>query len=128
MAKQGESRLSARIIARVRERGGFAFKVQAGPTMRAGLPDIVVCWRGLFVGIETKMPGAEGATPIQQHVHKEIRDVGGVVFVVRSVEEVDFALSQLDALFMAPEVNAEAPAAFRRVDTQGSTSDASASI
>jgi hypothetical protein len=89
---QPESKLSRKIMKIVREGGGYAFKVQGGPTMTAGLPDIIICWRGLFVGIETKLPGEE-ASAIQTHVHLQIIASGGAVFIVRNEEE---ALRVLD--------------------------------
>lgn len=102
---QPESRLSRQIMNRLRAMGIFAFKVHGGPTMMAGLPDIIACVPveirtfddfeagidasrfGLFVGLETKMPDGGDASPIQQHVHMRIGDAHGQVFVVRSVDE-----------------------------------------
>ncbi len=128
---QQESRLSRRIIARVEEEGGFAFKVQAGPTVKAGLPDIIACYRGLFVGLETKLPGAPGATPIQLHVHQEIRNASGCAYVVRSVADVIGILRSLDQHLglpaKAPDVDADAPNTFVRViapDVRGGSSQA----
>jgi Holliday junction resolvase len=53
---QAESNLSRKIMAALRAHGYFCFKVHGGPTMMAGLPDIIVCAQGLFIGLETKMP------------------------------------------------------------------------
>lgn len=77
--------------------------------MEAGTPDILACIPvvideahadgiglcseertvGLFVGIETKMPGKESTvTSIQEHRHNQIRAAGGVVIVATSVQQV----------------------------------------
>lgn len=85
---QGESKLSRKIIRALEAHGVFCFKVHGGPHMLAGLPDIIACVEGKFYGFETKMPGAPGATPIQQFIHQKIRDSGGQAHVVRSVDEV----------------------------------------
>lgn len=105
---QSESRLSRAIMARLRAMGIFCFKVHGGPTMMAGLPDIIACvpvvWDatthgdqmlGIFVGFETKTPTGGDPTPIQQHVHLKIGDAHGQVFVVRSVEDVVAALGTI---------------------------------
>ena len=83
----------------LRARGIFCFKVHGGPTMMAGLPDIIACvpivWdatvhgdqlMGLFVGFETKIPG-NNPTPVQAHVHVRITEAGGLVCVPHSVAE-----------------------------------------
>jgi len=85
---QRESRLSQRIQQALRAQGWFCFKVHGGPTMMAGLPDIIVCAEGLFVGLETKMPESRGKVSAHQgYVHDKIRQAGGAVAVVCGVEE-----------------------------------------
>lgn len=95
MTRQPESRLSRAILDHLAARGAFAFKVHGGPTMMAGLPDIVACVPvpiagvgtvGLFVGLETKMPG-NVPSAIQNHRHDQIRDAGGGIVVPHSVTE-----------------------------------------
>lgn len=107
---QPESKLSREIMAAMRAHGVFCFKIHGGPTMMAGLPDIIACvptsecpcqrvtcrhtnrkHRGLFIGFETKQPGEE-PTPIQRRVHFKIGQAYGRVFVVRSVEDAVAAL------------------------------------
>lgn len=82
---QAESKLSRKIMTAIRARGWFCFKVHGSETMMAGLPDIVVCAEGLFIGLETKMPGKEGNTSARQvFVHEQIRNAGGIARVVNS--------------------------------------------
>lgn len=72
----------------LRSQGIFCFKVHGSPHMMAGLPDIIACVEGKFVGMETKVPeNADGATKIQLHRHGEIREAGGVAEVVTSVAD-----------------------------------------
>jgi len=88
MSTQPESRLSRNIAKMLRLDGYFVFKVHGGPTMMAGLPDLVVCAAGLFIGLETKMPEKRNnVSPRQRYVHEQIKNAGGSVFVVTSVEE-----------------------------------------
>jgi hypothetical protein len=73
-------------MAALEKRGVFCFKVHGGPWMMAGLPDIIACVDGDFVGLETKTESGH-ASPIQQLIHTKIRMAGGRVYVVRSVAE-----------------------------------------
>lgn len=85
---QPEARLSRQIMTALRIEGHFCFKVHGTEMMMAGLPDIICCAAGVFIGLETKMPGKRTNTSARQDlVHAQIRDAGGKVFVVTSVEE-----------------------------------------
>jgi hypothetical protein len=104
---QPESKLSRDIMNALRARGVFCFKIHGGPTMMSGLPDIVACVpiiqddgfaRGMFVGLETKMPGNRPSVR-QDVVHQQIRNAFGVVAVVRSVSD---ALQALESAGWVP--------------------------
>lgn len=77
------------------KQGIFCFKVHGGPMMMAGLPDVIACVEGKFIGFETKMPDGKNPTQIQLFVHEKIRKSGGEVFVVRSVEQALARVSEL---------------------------------
>lgn len=47
--------------------------------MMTGLPDIAGCYRGVFIGIESKMPDGKEPTPVQRLRARQIRDAGGMV-------------------------------------------------
>lgn len=93
---QPESRLGREIRKACQQRGAFGFKIHGGPTMMAGLPDQIMCYRGMFVGMEVKMPTGK-TTKIQERRLHEIREAGGFAFVVRSVEDAMDALDDVDA-------------------------------
>lgn len=85
---QPESRLSRRIIQALNNKGAFAFKIHGGPTMMAGLPDVIVCANGRFIGLEVKMPSQRGNVSAVQHlVHGKIVMAMGIAVVVCSVNE-----------------------------------------
>ncbi len=92
MTTQAESRLSRKIMKEIRAAGHFCFKVHGGPTMVAGLPDIIACVDGHFYGLETKMPDKrDNVSERQAYVHEEIRKSHGHVAVVCSPQEaLDF--------------------------------------
>lgn len=74
--------------------GLFYFKEHGGLYGRAGLPDIIVCFNGLFIGLEVKTDSGE-LTPLQSATIKRIRDCGGIAEVVRSVEDVINIISRI---------------------------------
>lgn len=47
--------------------------------------DLLVCWRGGFIGIEVKRPG-KVATKLQAQIICDIQDAGGEAFCVDSLE------------------------------------------
>lgn len=93
---QGESKLSRKIMAELRNAGAFVWKNHGGPTMMSGLPDIAGVYKGFFISFETKMPEGGGPSPIQLLRHDMIREAGGIVEVVRSVAEALEVLTRID--------------------------------
>ncbi|QXN73606.1 holliday junction resolvase [Gordonia phage AikoCarson] len=83
---QPEARLGRQIRKALEERGAFMFKIHGGPTMMAGLPDLIGVWHGRFIAVEVKMPG-NGPSKIQERVMDRIRTAGGRVVVAHSVPE-----------------------------------------
>jgi hypothetical protein len=92
---QPEARLGRAIQTACKARGAFAFKIHGGPTMMAGLPDQIMCYRGQFVAMEVKMPEGK-VSKIQERRLREIRDAAGYAFVVRSVADAMDALDDVD--------------------------------
>jgi hypothetical protein len=67
--------------------GAFWSNVQGGPGSKPGDPDIVVCYKGYYIGLEAKTPtGVQ--SPIQKRRMSEIRDAGGIYEIVRSLDDV----------------------------------------
>ena len=65
----------------------FFWKEHGGQYGTAGIPDIIVCYKGKFIGLEAKV-GNNTATNLQEMTIREIRQAGGYAAVVRSVEDV----------------------------------------
>jgi len=90
---QPESKLSRRIQKAIQDQGWFCFKVHGTEHMMAGLPDIIVCAEGYFIGLEVKMPAQRhNVTKIQRFVHLMIRQSKGVAIVVCSPDEAIFEI------------------------------------
>jgi len=85
---QPETRIVRKIKEYLTEEGIFHFKVWGNEHMMAGLPDLICCVNGLFVGMEVKTE--EGDTTARQvYVHQRIRQSLGIVGVVRSVSDAE---------------------------------------
>lgn len=93
---QAEAKLSRKIMNALRLRGYFCFKVHGSEFMMAGLPDIIVCAEGLFIGLETKLPSTRGnVSPRQVYVHSLINAAEGTALVVCSAEEALMAVQKV---------------------------------
>lgn len=76
-------------------KGVYHFKVHGSKFMPIGLPDIVCCFKGSFLGIEVKRPGAKNEQSEQQKVHeRNIVKSGGTYLLVDSLDEVVNYISQ----------------------------------
>lgn len=70
-----------------KEYPGFWFKTHGGPFQIAGLPDILGCHKGKFIGIEVKLPGKEkNLTQKQKDIINKINLAGGIAFMATSAE------------------------------------------
>jgi hypothetical protein len=89
-----ETTLQQRIQKAVRERGGYAVKIH-GSVFQPDAVDLVICYRGRFVGLEAKVLGEE-ATPRQAKRLREISAAGGRASVVFAVSDVMKVLDDID--------------------------------
>jgi len=93
-----EASITAAIVRYLRKVPGcWHVKIYGGTSMqRAGLPDLIVCYRGRFFALEVKSPAGR-TTKLQQHTIREIVRAGGVAAIVRSVEEARIILENYDS-------------------------------
>lgn len=81
-----EAQIQAEILKFLKDNKIFHFRVNADSTT-VGIPDIVACYRGRFIGIEVK--AKEGRpTCIQDVVREKILDSKGSHVYARSVDDV----------------------------------------
>lgn len=90
-----ETALTERIKKALIARGAWLVKFHGTNYSGAGIPDLLVCYRGHFVAIEVKLPGGD-ATKLQAAVLRQIGRAGGVSTVATSKEEALAALDQVD--------------------------------
>lgn len=84
---QPEARVGRKIAAWLMEQGHFVFKVHGSALMMAGLPDLIACVDGRFIGIEVKMPGNKPSIR-QLYVHRRIERSGGTIIVAYNLDDV----------------------------------------
>ena len=96
MSKQPEGKLVVKIKAIFEREGARAFKIQASEEshQEVGVPDILICLWGQFVGAEVKQPGGK-LRPLQRVVLHEIFEAGGVAAVLETVEQAELLLSHI---------------------------------
>lgn len=72
----------------IADHGGLAYKIHGGDLYQeTGIPDLLVCWNGLFFGIEVKDPHGEPST-IQLAQGARIMKAGGHFIIAMSVQDV----------------------------------------
>lgn len=85
-----EADLVRKIIKALREKypESLWFKIHGGPYQERGIPDIVGCHRGRFIGLEVKLPESKkGLTPYQERQIHLIHEAGGYATTVTSVKD-----------------------------------------
>ena len=60
-----------------------------------GVPDIICCYKGRFLGLECKLPGGR-LTKLQKRTIEKINRAGGVACRVESVEDVKRVIARVD--------------------------------
>ena len=61
---------------------------------KRGVPDLLICYCGLFVGLELKVPG-RGASALQIHEGKTICAAGGAWLTTSDLNEVKRFLAEI---------------------------------
>lgn len=76
-----ESKVKKKVVDVLKAHGVYYFYPVTGGYGRSGVPDIVACWKGRFIGIECK---TEGNVPTQLQMKNlmQIVDTGGISLLV----------------------------------------------
>lgn len=82
-----EKDIVAKIKKALMKKGAWVIKTH-GSLHVSGLPDIIACYEGRFIGIEVKRPETRNTvTERQQAVLDQIAAAGGIAGVATSVDE-----------------------------------------
>ncbi len=74
----------------------FFWKEHGGPYGTSGVPDIICCYRGRFLGMECKLPGGK-LTELQKRAIEKITRACGIARRVESVEDAKAMIRLVDA-------------------------------
>ena len=96
MALTPETRVKRRVTDILRKYDAYFFFPASNGFGRAGIPDIIACYRGQFIAIECKA-GKNKPTALQIRELRAIEDAGGYALVINetNIQQVDAVLHQL---------------------------------
>ena len=77
-----ESKVKAKCVEVLKKYKAYYFFPAQNGYGRAGIPDIIICYRGRFLAVECKA-GFNKPTPLQEREMAEINKAGGSSMVVR---------------------------------------------
>jgi len=80
MAATPESKVKKKVVDLLKQHGAYFFYPVTGGYGRSGVPDIVCCWKGKFIGIECKTKGNK-PTELQNKNLVDISNQGGVAII-----------------------------------------------
>lgn len=81
MSKTPEGAVKAKCVAQLKALGAYYFYPVMGGYGTSGVPDIIVCYQGLFIAIECKA-GKNKPTPLQEKNLDHVRRTGGLALVI----------------------------------------------
>lgn len=83
MADTPEKKVKKKVVEILKQHGAYYFYPVTGGFGASGVPDVVACVNGLFLGIEVKADMKKrGLTALQQKNLNEINESGGVGIVI----------------------------------------------
>ena len=95
MSKMREKNIENKIKSYLKSKGAYYVKYFGNQFSQVGVPDILACYHGRFIGIEVK--NEKGKTsPLQDVNLEQIKNAGGYSLVARSVEDVNRVLEVID--------------------------------
>ena len=73
----------------------FFWKEHGGPYGTSGVPDIICCYKGRFLGLEVKLPTG-ALTELQKRAIEKINLAGGIASRVECVSDVQKIIAKVD--------------------------------
>lgn len=93
-----EAKVKKKVVRILKEAGAYYFYPVTGGFGRSGVPDVVACYKGRFIGIECKA-GKNKPTPLQQKNLDDITKEGGLAYVINedNVNLVEVVIQKLNS-------------------------------
>lgn len=89
-----EKNIENKIKNYLKSKGAYYFKHHGNQFSQVGVPDIIACYKGRFIGIEVKNETGK-TSPLQDVNLKMINDAGGIGIVARCVEDVSKVIDNI---------------------------------
>ena len=86
----------------------FFWKEHGGPYGTSGVPDIICCYKGRFLGLEVKLSTGT-LTELQKRAIDRINRAGGIASRVESVADVQKIIAKVDEEENHQEIPGEKP-------------------
>jgi hypothetical protein len=88
--------------------GAWFFMPVSNGMGQVGIPDIICCYKGIFIAVETKAPGKRNQTTANQdRVIGAIKEADGWAIVVDNVEQLEQFVLAIKAYYLLENENAE---------------------
>ena len=91
-----ESVYQRKVLALLRKRGAYAEVISASAFQAAGIPDVLACYKGIWLGLELKVKYNK-PSPLQVTKIEMIREAGGVGAILwDNLEPLEYILDSID--------------------------------
>jgi len=92
-----EKKVKAKVVEILKGFGAYYFYASTGGYGASGVPDIICCYKGRFIGIECKA-GKGKTTALQEKNIAQIKTTGGLAIVVNedNIEDVGNLMRQIE--------------------------------
>lgn len=98
MADTPEKKVKRKIVAILKEYGAYYFYPVTGGYGASGVPDVVACINGKFVGIEAKADMKKNKpTALQVKNLNQIKEAGGIALVI-DANNLDHLITTLETI------------------------------
>jgi len=85
MTPEGKAKVKIRQWYKDNLPGHWRVSPRGGPFGKAGCPDDLICWRGIFIAIEIKSDTGD-TTALQDIALRDIKNAGGIAAIVRGYD------------------------------------------
>jgi Holliday junction resolvase len=82
-----EGKVKTKLVAMLKELGAWYFFPANNGFGKSGIPDVIICWHGKFIGVEVKSSRGK-ATALQMRCGEQIQEAGGMWRIVRSADDI----------------------------------------
>lgn len=92
-----EKNIENKIKNYLKSKGAYYVKYHGNQYSQVGVPDILACYKGYFIGIEVKNETGK-TSPLQDINLKMINEAGGYGIVARSIKDVELVTQAIDLI------------------------------